>query len=607
MGRNAYICHIKVWKQMAMDLKVLARDLIGERQFEAALQVLAKAYAERDFEARALMGDIYANSRYAGHSVHQAMVCYIEAQQLGVNMEAKILDLLQRDLELPDKLTRDRLMERLWEAFSKEPERYMQVISLLVVSQMHGYEPYVQQLIDACEGYLAKHPKDLQSVHCLSFLYTSFGGKADMPRLAELHKVIVDTTPTPDMIDLYLRNGCVYDPNVEPDEGLWHYIDQLEQADPEAYWYFSGVHYFFANRFAEAFQSFEVGTTRFGGRSQVALGYCYMYGIGTTKDPQKAIDLLTPLRYQYPVANMYLAHERMFREMSVKAFVEALGLDQLMNNEYVFESMFDCLWLCIAYLSRFHGGKQVHAQVKRYLDVLLADDHEDAFAMQGLLVLLKVLPEYTEEDADRLFMKGYARDSVIAALALVVGSPYGKALLEEGFAKVGRNKEVDPHLRAICYLNAFLNALVLGKYDVDQAEFYLEQVAMLEPAFRPHIEGLRLIGYSVGRIHDNDVLIERNRSYQAQYPDCGLAAIVEALLQGQFAEVLSGFVKDPALEADLVSAQVLAVLSTWLTDDRESQNICYKWVDKLAPLTDCYWVAEAFSGRYFPRDLKRMG
>lgn len=591
---------------MATDLKQLALDFIAERQYEMALQVLTKAYVDRDIEAMMLMGDIYADGRFEGQNVYRAMVCYIEAQQNGLDAKAKILDLLQRDLCLPDKLTMDHLMDQMWEAFSKEQTRYMEVFTLLVVSHLPGYEPYVQRLIEACEAYLSAHPNDLLSLRCLSFLYSTFGEKNTLSRLAALQKQIVDLDPSPSAIETYLRYSSIYNPNEEPSEELWSYIDRLEKTDPEAYWYFSGVHYFHANRFAEAFQAFEVGTTRFGGRSQVALGYCYMYGIGVAKDAQRAIELLTPLRYQYPIANMYLAHERLFRELCVESFIEALNLNQLMTTEYQFESMIECLWLCVAFLSQFDGGEEVRAKVRQCLELLTEEDDGDVYALAGLLARLKVLPEYTEEDADTLFFKGYMRGSAIGTLALTALTSMGGALVVEGFEQVGRNKEVDPHLRAVCYLNSFLHALVLDQYDVKQAERCLTQIALLEPAFVQHIEGLRLIGFFAGKVHDIDALIGWNMTYQAQYPHCKLPSIVEALLQGRFAESVGEFSQDPQLEGDLVSVHVLAFLTTKLTDDKAARKVFVHWLNKLSPLSDFQWLAEAFSGRLFPRDLRPL-
>ena len=43
---------------MSTELIAFAKDFWAERNYEMALQFLTKAYAEGDFEARALMGDI---------------------------------------------------------------------------------------------------------------------------------------------------------------------------------------------------------------------------------------------------------------------------------------------------------------------------------------------------------------------------------------------------------------------------------------------------------------------------------------------------------------------------------------------------------------------
>ena len=131
-------------------------------------------------------------------------------------------------------------------------------------------------------------------------------------------------------------------------------------------------------------------------------------------------------------------------------------------------------------------------------------------------------------------------------------------------------------------------------------------MARLEPAFLPAVEGLRLIGYHVGKVHEADTLLERNAAYRAKYPDYGLPAVVEALLKGGFEEALGAFGKDPRLENDLVSTHVLAVLSHRLTEDARSQKLFLQWMNRLAPLADFYYLAEAFSGRLFPKGLNNL-
>ena len=591
---------------METDLKLLAKDFVREGQYEAALQVLTKVYAEHDFEAMALMGDIYQDKRFEGRNTYRAMSCYLEASQNGVDVGERILDLLQRDLQPPVRLSMDHLVEQLWELFSKDPVQYMEIISMVVISHMQGFEAYSLRLIDAIENFLGAHPGDLQSMRCLSFLYATFGEEKDIARMEELLKMVVELDPSPDSIELYLSITSHYDPNKEPDDGLWRYIDQLEKTHPEAYWYHSGVHYFHQDRFEEAFKAFELGASRFGGRSEVALGYCYMYGIGVTQDTEKAIQLLMPLRYQYPVANMYLAHERMFREIRPEALTEALAFNQLLSNGYLPEGMIDSCWLCVAFLNRYDGGEEFKEVVRKVVDEISGYDKGEVYALIGLLAMMRLLPEYDEKDQMTLFFKGHSRGSAAGTLALTLFTSCGGALQVEGFEKVARNKEVAPRLRAICFLNCFLNSLVLDQYDEERAERYLKEMARLEPAFLPAVEGLRLIGYHVGKVHEADTLLERNAAYRAKYPDYGLPAVVEALLKGGFEEALGAFGKDPRLENDLVSTHVLAVLSHRLTEDARSQKLFLQWMNRLAPLADFYYLAEAFSGRLFPKGLNNL-
>lgn len=591
---------------MSTELIALAKDFWAERNYEMALQVLTKAYAEGDFEARALMGDIYADERYEGRDIYRALSCYIEAQRCGVDMEDKILELLNRDWRFEGELDKDHLLERLWGLFSKEPERYMELISLIVTSQIKGYERYVKKLIKACERYLKDHPGDVLSSQCLARLYDLFGTEKDRPRMVSLERFLLDQDPNPDSIDYFLRYVVQYDPSGEPDAGLWHYVDQLQESKPEAYWYYSGVQYFYADRFAEAFQSFEVGTTRFGGRSQVALGYCYMYGIGTPKDIQKGVELLTPLRYQYPIANMYLAHERMFREVSNEGFLEAWEMNQLLKNEYLLEGLLDCLWLSVAFCSRFPVGERVGEIVKPLLDMVLKEEHKDAFTVRGLLGLLKVFPACTQKEAEESLLQGVSQGSSFAGLVLATSTTISQSFMIDGFLAVALNKEVDPHFRAVCYLNCFLHSSILRRYNAKQQEHYLAQMVLLKPAYAPYVKGLRLVGYYLGKVYKPVTMRRRLKAYQAQYPECRLVPIVDALIQGRFKEALPDWVRNPEMKEDLVAAQVLIILCVGLNEDEDTVELIRGWIANLAPFTDFYRVAEACSGRLFPSSLMAM-
>ena len=325
----------------------LVRDLLKSGDVDAALNALRQAVEKGDSQACRYLGNLYMEGRYVSQDVDRAKAYYIKGAQLGDSECADRMAMpvirVGKHGEMQPTKQNIRDLYRLASKGYADP-----LIILTGASEVFPrfFEDHTGQIRFFFEQALDQHPErvDLRIAYAY-FLLARNKDPLQLKKVLEILQPLVENGMTEGAVlylDVVMRFVNIRNAAPVLDKAL----SLIRKAHPDLYYMFSGYFCLLNLDGPGAFALFEEGSAKKIDQATVGLGYCYLHGIGTSVDHQKAKELLEPHKHRFVSVPAYLARIEMLEDPQQPHIDQAmnyLNTAEDMEYSYFYEDL--CSWL----------------------------------------------------------------------------------------------------------------------------------------------------------------------------------------------------------------------------------------------------------------------